>query len=471
MISYIIYLVAFLEGFTTLSVEIVAIRQFTPIVGTNSISTSIILGVILLALSYWYYRWWVIADRWIKIEKKLLINLCLSSFYYTFISFTFYSLFLQGALELLNNYFLAVLFSSFFLFAIPVFFASQTIPLLAKLLWDTSQNQNIWKLLFYSTVWSFAGSVGTSTLLFPLLGVTKTSFISPILLLICAIFVVYFFMRSKKYTIILGWIITIFLFFLFTASYTTPGTLYKWANAYQNIHIFESDTLSKRFFFLNNAYSSGIDITSGESFFSYIQETKRQLEILKPKKVLVIGAAGFTFPQEISKYDFVQTIDVVDIDKSLKEIAETYFLQEKLSEKITFFPEPSRYFLNHIDTEYDFVFVDVYTWKSLPPQILTLEFFEKVEHIWESIYFNFILDAPLESHFSQSIFSTLGKIFPEVYYKNVSGSNEGIVNFIVTNIESQEYIFSNITNGDIYTDDLHSIEQDRFLLEYHSYKK
>jgi hypothetical protein len=39
----IIYLIALLEGFTTLSVEITALRIFAPIIGVNAISTSIIL--------------------------------------------------------------------------------------------------------------------------------------------------------------------------------------------------------------------------------------------------------------------------------------------------------------------------------------------------------------------------------------------------------------------------------------------
>ena len=56
--AFLIYIISFLEWFTTLSIEIIAIRNFTPIVWTNSISTSIILWVILLALSYWYYIWW-----------------------------------------------------------------------------------------------------------------------------------------------------------------------------------------------------------------------------------------------------------------------------------------------------------------------------------------------------------------------------------------------------------------------------
>ena len=69
MRTIIIFAIAFLEGFTTLSVEIVAIRSFTPIIWTNSISTSVILWVILLALSYWYYIWGKLSATGKNLEK------------------------------------------------------------------------------------------------------------------------------------------------------------------------------------------------------------------------------------------------------------------------------------------------------------------------------------------------------------------------------------------------------------------
>ena len=72
-------------------------------------------------------------------------------------------------------------------------------------------------------------------------------------------------------------------------------------------------------------------------------------------------------------------IDVIDIDKDLKEISEKYFLQKKLSEKINFYPESARFYLNKIDwKKYDAVVVDAYSWQSLPSQLLTLEYFQKL---------------------------------------------------------------------------------------------
>lgn len=70
------------------------------------------------------------------------------------------------------------------------------------------------------------------------------------------------------------------------------------------------------------------------------------IDIQKPKKVLVIGAAGFTLPQDIASREYIDTVDVCDIDGSLDTIAEQYFLQEELNPKIVFYKESARYFIN-----------------------------------------------------------------------------------------------------------------------------
>ena len=51
---------------------------------------------------------------------------------------------------------------------------------------------------------------------------------------------------------------------------------------------------------------------------------------------------------ELSEIESIKNIDVIDIDKDLKEISEKYFLQKKLSEKINFYPQSARFFLNNL---------------------------------------------------------------------------------------------------------------------------
>ena len=468
--ALIVYLIAFLEWFTTLSVEIVALRQFTPIIWSNSISTSIILWVVLLALSAGYYRWWAIADQTDDIKKKLWQNLILSSLYYAFISFVFYGFILESLLQFTESYFFSVLLSSIALFFIPVFLASQTIPLLSSLLTGSWKAESIWKLLFYSTLWSFLGSVGTSTVLFPLLWADKTAVVSPFFLTLCSILLCVFFLRNTKLLIASGLLSALYLFMIIFSTPLSTSILYESSNAYQDVRIVEDQNSWYRIFSLDGAYSSGIDIYSWESFFPYIQEVRDLVEQEQPSDILVIGAAWFTFPQEVSRYDYVESIDVVDIDGSLKKITEKYFLQENLSTKINFIPQPSRYFLSSSESSYDMIFVDVYTGQSIPAQVLTREFFSELKSKSDQIYLNLVLDPTLSSQLALRTIDTLLSVFPEVYYKNMNEENKQITNFIFTNNEKEWYQKASQYGNIIYTDDKHSIEYDKFLFQQSLYR-
>lgn len=459
--SLIIYLIAFLEWFTTLSVEIVALRIFTPIIWSNSISTSIILWIILLALSYWYYIWWKLSLNKEKIPKKLVTNLIISSSYYFFITFIFSSSILEFLLWITWSYFLWILLTSIILFFIPVFLASQTIPLLAELLKWTNVWEKIWKLLFYSTIWSFVWSVWTSSILFLYLWVFKTWILSSILLSFSALIISIFFIKKEKSILTISIFFIFFLFFIITYSQAN-NVIYSKSNAYHNIIIYNWE--NNRYFTLDWLYSSWIDLNTKNSSFKYINETINKVREIKPKNVLVIWAAWFTFPNDISEFEYIENIDVVDIDSSLKKISEEYFLQKTLSKKINFYTQPTRFFLNNIDSKkYDFILIDAYSWKSPPSQLLTLEFFEDLKKVWDNIYINIIMDSEIKSDFSNNLFSTINKAFGESYYIDVNLKESWLTNIIVTNNYSENYIKNN-KNKNIYTDDKNSIELDIFKM-------
>jgi len=468
--KYLIYIVAFLEWWTTLSVEIVAIRKFTPIIWSNSISTSVILWVILLALSYWYYIWWKISANKENLEIKLIYNLILSSVYYFFITFLFLEIILTNILSFSWGYFISILLSSIILFFIPVFLASQTIPLLSELLKWSNSWEKMWKLLFFSTVGSFLWATSTSVILFPLIWVFKTAVISPIILSFCAFILSVFLLKDIKKVKIISWLLLLFyIYFNVTIDLWYSNVIFQKANSYHNIKIYDINNKdwNKRIFSLDWWYSSWINLETKESFFKYIREVEKKVVELKAKNILVIWAAGFTFPQDISKLDFVEDIDVVDIDWDLKDIAEKYFLEEKLSSKIKFYPEPSRFFINNKINEklfkkYDLILVDAYSWKSLPPQVLTKEFFDNLEKIGKNIFLNIITDRRLESDFSKNLLTTLYSSFWDFYYKDVNTWFSDYTNFIITNKRNEKYIKNKINSWKIYKDNKNSIEIDLY---------
>jgi len=464
MSSIIIYFVAFLEWFTTLSIEIVALRSFTPIVGSNSITTSIVLWVILIALSYGYYIWWKKSNRKKDLGKILFINFVFSSLYYFFISFSIYEVLLNFLLSFTSNYFFSILISSISLFFIPIFLASQTIPILAEILKWKNSWEKMWKLLFYSTIWSFVGAVGTSTFFFPIIWVAKTGILSSIILILLALITSILLLKNKKRMYISFIILFIFIFYIFFNININKNILFKTSNAYHDIMIY--DIQDKRIFSINNGYSSWINRNTKNSFFKYIQEWVSKIKELEPKNILIIWAGWFTLPNDIEGFDFIENIDVVDVDKSLKKLSEKYFFNKTLSKKITFYAQPARYFINNVkNKKYDFIFIDAYSGKSIPSQFLTLEFFKKIDKIWDNIYFNMILDTDLTSDFSNNILSTINTVFKESSYIDVNKSWWKLTNFIVSSNYNKGYIKNNRNNKYIYTDDKNFIEIDIFKLK------
>jgi hypothetical protein len=95
------------------------------------------------------------------------MNLAIASMYYLLFTFLFDTLLLDTLLDTTKGYFLSILIVSILLFFIPVFLASQTIPLLSEILPGGNTGEKVGRLLFFSTIGSFLGSVMTSSVLFP----------------------------------------------------------------------------------------------------------------------------------------------------------------------------------------------------------------------------------------------------------------------------------------------------------------
>lgn len=111
---------------------------------------------------------------------------------------------LQTLLDWSGSYLLTLFVTAVVLFFLPVFVASQTIPLLTELLDDTSKGKAAGKMLFASTIGSFLGSVGTSLILFPVLGVRLTSIIVACLLIASSALLLWKDSRTKAYMVLVG---------------------------------------------------------------------------------------------------------------------------------------------------------------------------------------------------------------------------------------------------------------------------
>lgn len=465
------FIIVFLEWFTTLSVEILAIRRCVSVIGSNSITTSIILWVILVALSYWYYIWWKIASNSSKekIIKRLFINLFISWLIYTLISFPLENIVLTYLLNTWIWYALSILIAIFLLFFVPVFLASQTIPLLNELIDSEKKSELVWKLLFYSTIWSFIWSITTSLVLFPYLWVSKTIILNWIILLTLSLIIIIINKKSfKDYILIINLLLLVIFWKLILSNIFDKNYVYSFDSSHNDIDIIDYED-NKRIMLLNWAFSSWIYKENKESYFTYIIETQNIIKKLKPKNILVVWWAWFSLPYYVSKLDFIDSIDVSEIDVELYNISQKYFLEEKLNDKVNFYWIPAEYLVNQKLKEwkkYDFIFIDAYTWKSVPSQLLTKEFYDWLNKIssW-AIVFNYIFDQNNNSTYYKKTVNTLSNSLWSVYLKWVSEFVWEYWNFLVINKEYKWFKkIDRFKDLWIYTDDKWTQEIDKYML-------
>ncbi len=458
----IIYLVAFLEWFSTLAVEIVAMRIAIPVVGSSIVLTSVFLWVVLLALSAWYRSGGVLSSKMNTHQRVVALgwSLLFAGVWYLLISFAWERQLLEFMIESSWSYLLTLFVVAWALFFLPVFVASHTIPLLTDLLDEPSKGKAAGVILFASTVGSFFGSTVTSIILFEKIWVSMTWVLVWCWLIFLSSFVLY---RSKKKLSLLSFLLWVFLSSWYLLNQQWTSVVYSFDSAYQQIEVYDAESKGKsiRVFSTNGAYSSAIylDDQEDESPFKYINEILRISDIVKPKKVLIIGAAWFVYPQLLSSRQYVEDIVAVDIDPSVKRITEEYFFNESLESKIEFIPRSARGVIYDFEKEwerFDLIFLDAYNDKSVPEELVSLEFFEDVSALLTEggvIAANMILDPSFESDFSQSSLSTMGAWIWSLRSKNVTGNPWSVLdNVMVLNREFTWYTPVSVSKQ-IYTDD------------------
>ena len=224
---------------------------------------------------------------------------------------------------------------------------------------------------------------------------------------------------------------------------------------------------------MNGSNSSGLDVVTGKSSFEYIKQMTTLIDLERPKNILIIWAAGFTLPQDIASRDFVEQLDVVDIDGTLDTLAQKHFLKEELHPKITFIPKSARHVIRGSilsAKKYDFIVLDAYNGKiSIPSELLTKEFFESIEKVssW-TIAMNLIMDSARVSDFSRALSATLvaslGDVFITPMYKWSSGYYDNFI-AINRNIPMYEKLLA-YPDFPVYTDNRNTLELDKYTLFY-----
>ena len=183
---------------------------------------------------------------------------------------------------------------------------------------------------------------------------------------------------------------------------------------------------------INRAVSSAMLLDSDELVYEYTKYY-RLARHFNPtlQKALMIGGAGYSYPKDFLKKYADATLDVVEIDPAVTELAKRYF-NLKADPRLAIFHEDGRVFLNRATKKYDAILGDAFTSQlSLPYQLTTREAVQKKYDALNEdgvVIVNIISSIEGEKgQFLRAEYKTFKSVFPQVYLFPVASPDNGSV--------------------------------------------
>ncbi len=427
-----------IEGYAVLACELLAIRQLVPFVGSGIETTSIIIGGVLMPLAVGYYFGGSLLSRRRRARQRNGGRQTTFSIRRTLVrnvvsAMAFLGLGLPS--PLLEIYFFQMqesgithrLLQTLFYVAVfvvpPMFLLGQTVPLVSNCFSRRRISEITGRMLFFSTIGAFLGSIFSTIVLMTFLGVNNTISITISLLFLLCLMMGW---RGQKDSLLVGAAIVAFTLLFNSEKMMQIGQVVA-DNAYNRVQILELPEQRSRIMLVNRSPSSKLseDPNIQFEYVKYINRTfiepiAKPSGASAPKDVLVIGAGGFT----IGKEDLFNNYAFVDIDEALREVAEESFLKQKLPPNKRFFPASARAFLNADKGKYDLIVVDVYTMRiSIPMECVTREFFAAVKKRLKPggiVVANAVAMPSPRDKFSARYNNTFASVFPS-YTRQIIG--------------------------------------------------
>ena len=157
-------------------------------------------------------------------------------------------------------------------------------------------------------------------------------------------------------------------------------TLYKKQSKYSTIMVTDDDAgLRTLWFEENGARQSVVKVGDPDHLeLAYARVAPVGLAFVpKPQRVLIVGLGGGTIPMFLHKHYPKTTIDVVDIDPDVVDVAKRFFgFREDAT--LRAHVDDGRRFIENCRNPYDVIFLDAFSSENIPYHLATREFLQAV---------------------------------------------------------------------------------------------
>ena len=477
--------IALLEGFAGLGIEIYAIRISATYIGSSTSITGIILAMVLtaIAVGYWYGG---LLSKSTKTPSQALLKagfvLALSA-----VSHSVASVFQLPLLNLMSITIESPIVSAMgvgLIYGIGVAFGSTSIPLITQFLTlryevdgEVSAGSNAGTMVAVTTIGSVLGSTITPILLLPYIGLMSSIALFVTTLgvsaMICTVLACKMHSKAdvsgKQNRVFRNASLSIFavlltLGFVITnkldTGIQTPVTAW-----FISSPVFEDRPVVTISANPNKSISSCWFLDTKENCSWYGYKVAEELKKTNDQKLVFLGGAGMAIPSEYAHKNKAADITVIDIDKALPAIVEKHFLQEPIAQNITFIGEDARGYLNRNgDTHYDFMFIDAFQGRFVASNLYTIEALTKFKHSSTRIMANIIGRTSQDHGYTQTLLNNWLTVFGDSAYVVTESVVDDIQNIVLCNFSCDDAIpLSSAVylnkNADIHTDDMPKLDR------------
>ena len=423
MKKYKMKITVFLCGALGMILELVAARILSPYVGSSNLIWTTIIGIMLTSMSIGYWLGGKFADK--KPDINLLSLFILVGAFFTSLIPMWETVLVKPLSEISNQLIFVAIVCSAIVFGIPSFILAMVSPFAVKL--EDKEHEDIGKtsgkISSLSTIGSIVGTFVGGFLLIPNLGVRML-----ILILTIVLFILSFMMFDKKNVKYCVCMLVCLLALIGLNYYgkvvfekNNPDIIEDVDSEYSRIwvkNVSEGD-INYKTMQVDTGLESYINQDTNEMGAAYLYYYDLFDYYNKDaNSTLMIGGAAYTYPTYyLNKYQD-KTIDVVEIDDKMTELAVNQFGLDINNPRLTIYHQDGRSFLNSTENKYDTILIDAFKGLNAPFELTTYEALQKAKNTLNDngmVITNIIssLEGDEEDYIKYE-YATYKEVFPEV---------------------------------------------------------
>ena len=423
MKKYRLEIIVFFAGAIGMGLELIAARVLSPYVGSSNVVWTSIIGIILASMRLGYRIREKRADKNATIDQ--ISDILLISAIFTSIIPILETLVVKQLAEMIENLTISAILCAIIVFSIPSFILAMISPFAVKI--KSKEESEIGSLSgrisSLSTIGSIIGTFSMGFLLIPNIGVTNINIIITLLLIVLSIFSKE--KKNKKYLYVIILNISIVLILIILGKWifklNNPDILLDTDSQYSRIWVKQIATEKNTYKTLqvDTGLESYIDIDTGEMGAKYLRFYDLFEYFNKnAKDTLLIGGAAYTYPiHYLDKFEN-KTIDVVEIDEKMTEIAQNEFGLDTSNPRLNIYNQDGRSYLNYSEKKYDTILIDAFKGMNAPFELTTYQALSNAKNLLNEngiVLTNIISSIEGEnSKFIQYEYATYKAVFDDV---------------------------------------------------------